>query len=355
MARKPFFSGNYGSALARVDTRPIMEAGRAQGQMYANMGSQVGGAIEKYGLNKEKRNKLQATLEGQLSADPSVMQALTMTGDEAYDKKNQTLFDKVQSGNASIPDLERANGLLAGRTTQENAMLKKQNADTLQQKNELELSLGKALKDPTIKKALADAKVAEGRSMYAKSAASAEYAKEIADADLTRAQTEYYEAKSEAEKKTDSYKPGQTVDIEGQSGNKVSFVWTGSSLQPLNDRISKKSIEEAIIRGVDPATLQVYIEKNYEYDDETESYDFKGKSNIIGYGGGQKDPMMEQAITIFGLRGKIKPSEDDTPSQKEVKSSMPKKELTITTQEEFDALPSGRIYLGSDGKKRRKP
>ena len=125
MARKPFFSGNYGSALARVDTRPIMEAGRAQGQMYANMGSQIGGMIKQYGLNKEKRNKLQATLEGQLSADPSVMQALTMTGDEAYDKKNQTLFDKVQSGNASIPDLERANGLLAGKTTQENAMMKK--------------------------------------------------------------------------------------------------------------------------------------------------------------------------------------------------------------------------------------
>ena len=125
MARKPFFSGNYGSALARVDTRPIMEAGRAQGQMYANMGQQIGGMIQQYGLNKEKRNKLQATLEGQLSADPSVMQALTMTGDEAYDKKNQTLFDKVQSGNASIPDLERANGLLAGKTTQENAMMKK--------------------------------------------------------------------------------------------------------------------------------------------------------------------------------------------------------------------------------------
>jgi len=125
MARKPFFSGNYGSALARVDTRPIIEAGRAQGQMYANMGRQIGGMIQQYGLNKEKRNKLQATLEGQLSADPSVMQALTMTGDEAYDKKNQTLFDKVQSGNASIPDLERANGLLAGRTTQENAMMKK--------------------------------------------------------------------------------------------------------------------------------------------------------------------------------------------------------------------------------------
>ena len=65
MARKPFFSGNYGSALARVDTRPIMEAGRAQGQMYANMGKQIGGMIQQYGLNKEKQKKNQAFIKGQ--------------------------------------------------------------------------------------------------------------------------------------------------------------------------------------------------------------------------------------------------------------------------------------------------
>ena len=88
-------------------------------------GPQIGGMIQQYGLNKEKRNKLQATLEGQLSADPSIVQQLTMTGDEEYDKKNMKLFDKVQSGDASIADLERANGLLAGKTTQENAMMKK--------------------------------------------------------------------------------------------------------------------------------------------------------------------------------------------------------------------------------------
>ena len=64
MARKPFFSGNYGSALARVDTRPIMEAGRAQGQMYANMGQQIGGMIQQYGLNKEKQKKNQAFIKG---------------------------------------------------------------------------------------------------------------------------------------------------------------------------------------------------------------------------------------------------------------------------------------------------
>jgi hypothetical protein len=323
-----------------------MEAGRAQGQMFANMGQQIGGMIQQYGLNKEKRNKLQATLEGQLSADPSIMQALTMTGDEAYDKKNQTLFDKVQSGNASIPDLERANGLLAGRTTQENAMLKKQNAETLQQKNELELSLGKALKNPTIAKALADAQVAESNSMYSKSIASADYAGKIQDNKLKSAQTEYQQLKTDLLKTQNTYKEGDIIEKEG-----VKFFYTGETFQPLNDSISKKTIQEAVIKGLDPAAVQTYLNDNYKYDEESQTYTFD-KSE---YFGGKRNPMMEEAITILGLRGKIKPSEDDTPAQEEVGSSMPKEVPTITTQEEFDALPSGAIYLGSGGKKRRKP
>jgi len=310
------------------------------------MGQQIGGMIKQYGLNKEKRNKLEATLEGQLSADPSIVQALTMTGDEAYDKKNQTLFDKVQSGNASIPDLERANGLLAGRTTQENAMLKKQNANTLQQKNELELSLGKALKDPTIKKALADAQVAESNSMYAKSIASADYAKKVADERLTAAQTEYQQFKTDLLKTQNTYKEGDIIEKEG-----VKFFYTGETFQPLNDSISKKTIQEAVIKGLDQAAVQTYLDDNYNYDKESQTYTFD-KSGFLG---GTRNPMMEEAITILGLRGKIKPSEDDTLAQEEVKSSMPKEEPTISTQEEFDALPSGAIYLGSDGKKRRKP
>lgn len=325
MARRPFFSGNYGSALGSTANAAnlIARAGATQGQMYANMGAQIGGMIQQYGLNKEKRNKLQATLEGQLSADPSIVQQLTMTGDEEYDKKNMKLFDKVQSGDASIADLERANGLLAGKTTQENAMLKKQNAETQQKMSELNLSLQEALKDPTISKAISDAQVSKARANYADSIASAEYAEKIADAQLTRAQTEYYDAKSKAEQNSEAYTPGQRVDVEGASGNKVSFVWTGSSLQPLNDSISKKSIEEAIIRGVDPAAMKVYLEDNYDYNEDTKSYTFKGKSNMVGYGGGQKDPMMEQAITILGMRPKVK-DEDSVVPEKSTQVDMKK-------------------------------
>ncbi len=156
MARRPYFSGNYGSALGSTANAAnlIAQAGEVQGNMYANMGQQIGGMIKQYGLNKEKRNKLQSTLEGQLSADPSIVQQLTMTGDEQYDKKNMKLFDKVQSGDASIADLERANGLLSGKTTQENAMLKKQNAETQQRMNELNLEMAEILKDPRVSDAI---------------------------------------------------------------------------------------------------------------------------------------------------------------------------------------------------------
>ena len=110
MARKPFFSGNYGSALARVDTRPIIEAGRAQGQMYANMGQQIGGMIQQYGLNKEKRAELTGEIEGML---PQYMDSFTSTGNEVDDKKNFQRLEKFSKGDMSMADLKGLAGELA--------------------------------------------------------------------------------------------------------------------------------------------------------------------------------------------------------------------------------------------------
>jgi len=69
MARRPFFSGNYGSALGSYDTaaRLLAGAGQAQGQMFANLGADIGGAIEKYGLMKEKQKKDKGFLKGALA------------------------------------------------------------------------------------------------------------------------------------------------------------------------------------------------------------------------------------------------------------------------------------------------
>ena len=107
---KPFFSGNYGSALAKVDTRPIMEAGRAQGQMYANMGQQIGGMIKEYGLNKEKRAELTGEIEAML---PQYMDSLTGTGNEVEDKKNFQRLEKFKKGDSSMADLKGLAGELA--------------------------------------------------------------------------------------------------------------------------------------------------------------------------------------------------------------------------------------------------
>jgi len=110
---KPFFSGNYGSALARVDTRPILEAGKAQGQMFANMGSQIGGMIKQYGLNKEKQSKITDKIENRLKLDPSIAQRLTMSGDEEFDKKNATDMEKLTSGELGLKGLQRLDSAMA--------------------------------------------------------------------------------------------------------------------------------------------------------------------------------------------------------------------------------------------------
>ena len=82
MARKPFFSGNYGSALARVDTRPIIEAGRAQGQMFANLGGQIGKTIEQYQLNKEKQKAADARVKSALNGLGEFVEAGVLTPEQ---------------------------------------------------------------------------------------------------------------------------------------------------------------------------------------------------------------------------------------------------------------------------------
>ena len=109
----PFFKGNYGSALSRVDTRPVIEAGRATGQMYANMGAQVGGMIKEYGLNKQKRQVMTDSIEGTLDLYPEYAVQLTSSGDETSDKKNQTTLDKLAKGELGLSALEGLAGKLA--------------------------------------------------------------------------------------------------------------------------------------------------------------------------------------------------------------------------------------------------
>ena len=152
MARRPFFSGNYGSALGSYDTaaKLLAQAGQTQGAAMAGLGANIGGAIEKYQLNKEKRAKLTGDIEAYLMENPDYIHESTMTGDEATDKKNMTQFEKFASGDLNMAGLEGLAGKLArGDTLRKNKLLE----ESQRMQNEMQgLTLGIAtkLEDTTV-------------------------------------------------------------------------------------------------------------------------------------------------------------------------------------------------------------
>jgi hypothetical protein len=114
MARQPFFTGNYGSALAQVDTRPIMEGARAQAAMYQNLGQSlgqnIGGAIEKYGLNKEQQKKDKGFLKGAITGIKSLKE-----GDP--NPQNDMMYDAILAGaeDENIPLVQRVAQMKQGQ------------------------------------------------------------------------------------------------------------------------------------------------------------------------------------------------------------------------------------------------
>lgn len=150
MARKPFFSGNYGSALARVDTRPIIEAGRAQGQMYANMGQQIGGLIKEYGLNKEKRAKLTGEIEAYYDQNKDALAQIGMSGDEVQDKKDFSQRDKFVKGDMSMAELEGYAGKLARGDVLKNQAAQNETRAIANELGRVNLGISKELKDTRI-------------------------------------------------------------------------------------------------------------------------------------------------------------------------------------------------------------
>ena len=352
MARRPYFSGNYGSALGSTANAAnlIARAGEVQGNMYANMGQQIGGMIKQYGLNKEKRAAEERTAMGNL-AGFSEEELTQISGSNPQLGK---AIKNAISEKASPKDFQLINASSAPIVAGKARRLQEENSQIKNQLSKLNLDIGRLIKDPKVRTAVAEASTAESNAVtaeakasYAGSIASADYSKKIADERLTRAQTEYYEAKSKAEEKTDSYKPGQRVDIEGASGNKVSFVYTGNSLQPLNDTVSQKFIDEAVVRGVDNAELQVYLKDNYDYDKKSQTYTFK-KDNSFGFGGGTKNPMMEQAITILGMRGQVK--KEGTEVSKGL-SPDPKPTINEHKSANEKAKSSGKMFYILNGEK----
>lgn len=107
---QPFFRGNYGSALGRVDTRPIIEAGRAQGQMFANLGGQIGNMIQQYGLNKQKRDKAEAVFQADFGR---VMQNPEQLASMQADPVIGPTLKRIQEGKGNMSDFDKYNAFRA--------------------------------------------------------------------------------------------------------------------------------------------------------------------------------------------------------------------------------------------------
>jgi len=147
---QPFFRGNYGSALARVDTRPIIEAGRAQGQMFAQAGKDIGGMIKEYGLNKQKRAKLTGEIEAYYEQNPEALSQIGMSGDEAQDKKDFAERERFVRGDMNMAQLEGYAGKLARGEVLRSKKLQDESRMIANQTGEFALGLQKELKDSRV-------------------------------------------------------------------------------------------------------------------------------------------------------------------------------------------------------------
>ena len=132
MARRPFFSGNYGSALGSTANAAnlIARAGQQQGQMLSNLGSQIGGMIQQYGLNKEKRerneNTAVGTLLGMAQNDQPSLSALMQNKDFAK------AAESIRKGEGTSKKVDLINSSTAAYRTQQMAGMQR---DTQNLKN----------------------------------------------------------------------------------------------------------------------------------------------------------------------------------------------------------------------------
>ncbi len=150
MARRPFFSGNYGSALGSTAQAAdiIARAGEQRGQRLANMGAQIGGMIQQYGLNKEKQKENKATIKSSIG----ILERMKKLDPE---NEPQYMMQIEQLNNEDMGLGMRAK--LADKTLQGLSITSRLQSDILNAK-EQEQNLNIAKENQDIKKAAATAK-----------------------------------------------------------------------------------------------------------------------------------------------------------------------------------------------------
>ena len=161
MARRPFFSGDYGSALGSYDTaaRLLAQAGQTQGAAMAGLGGNIAGMIKEYGLNKKKNMELDGQIDGTIAG---------MSNEDVFDfdveiNNNpvmRKLVEKQSKGNTTQAEKAQLAGYLSSRSKQQDLRNLRETQGLARQMNEQRLGLARRVEDDQVRLAglTADAK-----------------------------------------------------------------------------------------------------------------------------------------------------------------------------------------------------
>jgi hypothetical protein len=100
MARRPFF-GQNDTKIAKMDMQAATAPGRAYAAAFKGLGEDIGGAIEKYQLNKEKQKKNEGFIKSQSGM-------LDMLAEQDPEMASQYSAMKEQLNNPDVPLATRA-------------------------------------------------------------------------------------------------------------------------------------------------------------------------------------------------------------------------------------------------------
>ena len=358
MARQPYFSGNYGSALAQVDTRPITEGARSQAEMYQGLGQNIGGAIEKYQLNKQKREKSEAAATGTIQSimqnNPQALQSLSQ------DPKFAKAMERMQTDEASPKDFNLINSATAAYRVQQNAALEQEGArakndaiksgtiitdlqgqlaertlgDKEQQshseawatelaneqtvlENDLLKAKSKADKD-RLERELADhkLKIKTTRLAFKANKADLKLFNETYDdkvrlaesqADAAEAEIDFTKAREELTKEETLLKKAEVLTQKNKKkyypGYKElidgkAFYWTGNVLAPVGAELTPGEVTTAALKAFGGDALLTY------YDDTRDDEGKIKTGNLIGYGDNQVelDDFKENLLMKIGMK-----------------------------------------------------
>ena len=143
---QPFFNTNYRVASTAPAAALIAQAGQTQGQMFSDMGKQIGGMIEQYGLNKEKRRKEEDTAMGTLAGMSP--QELLQIGQE--NPKLGKAIERATSDQATPRDFQLINASAAPIMAGQLRRVKMEGLQNANQMAELNFGIAKELKDTKI-------------------------------------------------------------------------------------------------------------------------------------------------------------------------------------------------------------